>query len=71
VARRPDAAVSFAGTAQGIEARVVPREGFALDLIRSSGVKGKSLVDRARGAALVPLGLADAGGLSRRGVRRW
>ena len=59
LARRPDAEVSFAGTARGIEARVVPREGFALDLIRSSGVKGKSLVDRARGAALVPLGLAD------------
>ena len=59
IARRPDAAVSFAGTAQGIEARVVPREGFALDLIRSSGVKGKSLADRARGAALVPVGLAD------------
>src|SRR5712672_2800261 len=59
LARRPDAEVSFAGTAQGIEARVVPREGFALDLIRSSGVKGKSLLDLARGAALVPLGLAD------------
>src|SRR5476649_1857434 len=59
LARRPDAEVSFAGTAQGIEARVVPREGFALDLIRSRGVKGKSLFDRVRGAALVPLGLAD------------
>ena len=59
LARRPDAVVSFAGTAQGIESRVVPKEGFALDLIRSSGVKGKSPIDRARGAALVPLGLAD------------
>src|SRR4051812_19757469 len=59
LARRPDAEISFAGTARGIEARVIPREGFALDLIRSSGVKGKSLFDRARGAALVPVGLAD------------
>jgi UDP-N-acetylglucosamine--N-acetylmuramyl-(pentapeptide) pyrophosphoryl-undecaprenol N-acetylglucosamine transferase len=59
MARRPDAQISFAGTAKGIEARVVPREGFALDLIRSGGLKGKSLVDRARGAALVPLGLLD------------
>jgi UDP-N-acetylglucosamine--N-acetylmuramyl-(pentapeptide) pyrophosphoryl-undecaprenol N-acetylglucosamine transferase len=58
--RRPDAEVSFAGTAQGIEARVVPREGFALDLIRSAGLKGKSIADRARGAVLVPLGLLDA-----------
>ena len=39
---------------------MVPREGFALDLIRSGGLKGKSIVDRARGAALVPLGLVDA-----------
>jgi UDP-N-acetylglucosamine--N-acetylmuramyl-(pentapeptide) pyrophosphoryl-undecaprenol N-acetylglucosamine transferase len=58
--RRPDAAVSFAGTARGIETRIVPREGFELDLIRSAGLKGKSLATRARGAALIPLGLADA-----------
>ena len=60
LARRPDSIVSFAGTAAGIEARVVPREGFALDLIRSGGLKGKSLLQRARGAALVPLSLVDA-----------
>ena len=60
LARQPDAQISFAGTAKGIEARVVPREGFALDLIRSGGLKGKSIADRARGASLVPLGLLDA-----------
>src|ERR1700730_9876507 len=60
LARRPDAQVSFAGTARGIESRVMPREGFALDLIRSAGLKGKSLADRVRGASLLPLGLADA-----------
>jgi UDP-N-acetylglucosamine--N-acetylmuramyl-(pentapeptide) pyrophosphoryl-undecaprenol N-acetylglucosamine transferase len=60
LARRPDAQVSFAGTAHGIEARVVPREGFELDVIRSAGLKGKSIVDRLRGAALIPLGLIDA-----------
>ena len=38
----------------------MPREGFALDLIRSGGLKGKSLVDRLRGAALLPLGCVDA-----------
>jgi UDP-N-acetylglucosamine--N-acetylmuramyl-(pentapeptide) pyrophosphoryl-undecaprenol N-acetylglucosamine transferase len=57
--RQPDAVVSFAGTARGIEARVVPREGFPLDLIRSSGVKGKSLLERVRAGLLVPLGLLD------------
>jgi UDP-N-acetylglucosamine--N-acetylmuramyl-(pentapeptide) pyrophosphoryl-undecaprenol N-acetylglucosamine transferase len=63
VARRPDAAISFAGTAKGIEAHVVPREGFALDLIRSGGLKGKSIADRLRGALLVPLGLVDGFGI--------
>jgi UDP-N-acetylglucosamine--N-acetylmuramyl-(pentapeptide) pyrophosphoryl-undecaprenol N-acetylglucosamine transferase len=60
LARRPDAQISFAGTARGIESRVVPREGFALDLIRSGGLKGKSIAARARGAALLPVSLADA-----------
>jgi UDP-N-acetylglucosamine--N-acetylmuramyl-(pentapeptide) pyrophosphoryl-undecaprenol N-acetylglucosamine transferase len=60
LARRADSVITFAGTARGIEGRVVPREGFALDLIRSGGLKGKSIADRARGALLVPVGLADA-----------
>ena len=58
--RQPDAVVSFAGTAQGIEARVIPREGFPLDVIRSSGVKGKSMAGRLRGALLLPLSLLDS-----------
>ena len=58
-ARQPGVRISFAGTARGIEMRVVPREGFPLDLVRSGGVKGKSLLDRMRGAALIPVGLAD------------
>ena len=58
--RRPDTRISFAGTARGIEARVVPREGFPLDLLRSGGLKGKSMVDRARAVALLPLGMVDA-----------
>jgi UDP-N-acetylglucosamine--N-acetylmuramyl-(pentapeptide) pyrophosphoryl-undecaprenol N-acetylglucosamine transferase len=60
LARRPDAQISFAGTARGIEARVVPREGFSLDLLRSGGLKGKSLRESLKGAALVPLSLLDA-----------
>jgi UDP-N-acetylglucosamine--N-acetylmuramyl-(pentapeptide) pyrophosphoryl-undecaprenol N-acetylglucosamine transferase len=63
LARQPDASISFAGTAKGIEARVIPREGFPLDLIRSAGVKGKSPIDRVRGAVLVPLGLLDGFGI--------
>ncbi len=58
--RVPGAQVSFVGTSRGIEARVVPLEGFALDLIRSSGIKGKSIRARAQGVALLPLSLFDA-----------
>jgi UDP-N-acetylglucosamine--N-acetylmuramyl-(pentapeptide) pyrophosphoryl-undecaprenol N-acetylglucosamine transferase len=60
VRRVPDAQVSFAGTTRGLEARVVPAEGFALDVVRSAGLKGKSIVARLRGALLVPLSLVDA-----------
>lgn len=60
LARTPGSVVTFAGTTRGIESRVVPREGFELDTIRSGGLKGKSLSDRLRGAALIPLGMLDA-----------
>jgi UDP-N-acetylglucosamine--N-acetylmuramyl-(pentapeptide) pyrophosphoryl-undecaprenol N-acetylglucosamine transferase len=56
----PGSQISFAGTASGIEARVIPSTEFELDLIRSAGLKGKSLIARARGAALVPLSAVDA-----------
>jgi UDP-N-acetylglucosamine--N-acetylmuramyl-(pentapeptide) pyrophosphoryl-undecaprenol N-acetylglucosamine transferase len=58
--REPGSVVTFAGTARGIEARVIPREGFGLDLLRSAGLKGTSLAARARGVALLPLGGMDA-----------
>src|SRR5262249_46208362 len=60
VARVPDAKVTFAGTAQGLESRIVPREGFELDVIRSAGLKGQSIGGRLRGGALLPLGFVDA-----------
>jgi UDP-N-acetylglucosamine--N-acetylmuramyl-(pentapeptide) pyrophosphoryl-undecaprenol N-acetylglucosamine transferase len=58
--RAPDARVTFAGTAHGLEARIVPREGFELDVIQSAGLKGKSIASWLRGLLLVPLGLAGA-----------
>jgi UDP-N-acetylglucosamine--N-acetylmuramyl-(pentapeptide) pyrophosphoryl-undecaprenol N-acetylglucosamine transferase len=58
--RVPDATVTFVGTAAGIEARVIPREGFALEVIRSAGLKGKSLGSVARGMRLLPASAIDA-----------
>jgi UDP-N-acetylglucosamine--N-acetylmuramyl-(pentapeptide) pyrophosphoryl-undecaprenol N-acetylglucosamine transferase len=42
---------------------VIPREGFALDLLRSAGLKGTSLAARARGFGLLPLSGMDAWGI--------
>jgi UDP-N-acetylglucosamine--N-acetylmuramyl-(pentapeptide) pyrophosphoryl-undecaprenol N-acetylglucosamine transferase len=60
MARAPGATVTFVGTAAGIESRVVPREGFGLDVIRSAGLKGKSAQSIARGVALLPVSATDA-----------
>jgi UDP-N-acetylglucosamine--N-acetylmuramyl-(pentapeptide) pyrophosphoryl-undecaprenol N-acetylglucosamine transferase len=58
--RHPDAVVTFAGTERGIESRVVPREGFALDVLRSTGLKGTSAAALIRGLSLLPLSGVDA-----------
>jgi len=58
--QEPAAVVTFAGTARGIEAGLVPREGFELDVIRSTGLKNMSPGALARGLALLPVGAADA-----------
>ena len=60
LARVPDAQVTLVGTAAGIEARVIPREGLTLALIRSAGLKGKSIPALLRGLLLLPLSAIDA-----------
>jgi UDP-N-acetylglucosamine--N-acetylmuramyl-(pentapeptide) pyrophosphoryl-undecaprenol N-acetylglucosamine transferase len=60
LARRPGATVTFAGTARGLESKVVPREGFELDLLRSAGLKGHSGLAVVKGIALLPLSFFDA-----------
>jgi UDP-N-acetylglucosamine--N-acetylmuramyl-(pentapeptide) pyrophosphoryl-undecaprenol N-acetylglucosamine transferase len=56
-ARLPDAAVRFVGTERGIEARVLPRLGWDLDLIRVSGIKTVGFAGAIRGLASVPRAL--------------
>ena len=56
----PDATVTFVGTARGLEAKVVPREGFELDLLRSAGLKGRAGLAVMKGVALLPVSFADA-----------
>jgi len=42
--RREDVEVIFIGTETGLEARVIPREGYTIKLLRSEGVIGKSFL---------------------------
>ncbi|MGE0394614.1 MAG: undecaprenyldiphospho-muramoylpentapeptide beta-N-acetylglucosaminyltransferase [Vicinamibacterales bacterium] len=65
-ARVPGSDVTFVGTAAGLEARVIPREGYPLELIRSGGLKGKSVGALLRGLALLPLSAWDAWSVLRR-----
>jgi UDP-N-acetylglucosamine--N-acetylmuramyl-(pentapeptide) pyrophosphoryl-undecaprenol N-acetylglucosamine transferase len=58
--RQPEAVVTFAGTARGLEATLVPKEGFELDVIRSAGLKGRSMTAVLRGLAMVPGSLSGA-----------
>jgi UDP-N-acetylglucosamine--N-acetylmuramyl-(pentapeptide) pyrophosphoryl-undecaprenol N-acetylglucosamine transferase len=59
-ARRPGSTITFAGTARGIETKVIPREGFELDLLRIAGLKGHSPLAALRGITLLPFSFADA-----------
>ncbi len=55
--RMPDSAILFVGTEQGIEARVLPKEGFKLETLTVRGIKGRGVrgwIDAAWG---VPAGV--------------
>jgi UDP-N-acetylglucosamine--N-acetylmuramyl-(pentapeptide) pyrophosphoryl-undecaprenol N-acetylglucosamine transferase len=59
-ARRPDAGVLFVGTGRGLEAKLVPEAGFALELVRASGFAGKRPAARLRALAELPAGFFQA-----------
>ncbi len=44
ITRRKGNEVVFVGTDRGLEARVVPKEGYPLEIIRAQGLKGKRLM---------------------------
>ena len=58
--------VLFVGTARGLEVRLVPAAGFALELIAVSGLKRVGPVALVRGLARLPLALAQSVGIVRR-----
>lgn len=54
------AEVFFVGTSEGLEARIIPREGFDLRFIRSRGLVGKGTFRSMISALQVPLSLMDS-----------
>lgn len=55
-----DIEITFVGTRQGIEASVLPREGFKLKTILSSGLMGKKGVNRWVSWCKLPVGLGQS-----------
>lgn len=60
--RRRDgsAEVLFIGTSHGIEASIVPREGYPIRYLRAEGVVGKSLLKTLRGVVKMMLSIGDS-----------
>jgi UDP-N-acetylglucosamine--N-acetylmuramyl-(pentapeptide) pyrophosphoryl-undecaprenol N-acetylglucosamine transferase len=64
--RHAGAEIVFVGAGRGIESRVLAREGFRLERVRSMGLMGKSLGAIGRAVALAPVTVADALSVLRR-----
>lgn len=59
--RNPESKVRFVGTARGLETKLVPKAGFELTLIDSTGLKNVSLVARMKGVVILPKSFVAAG----------
>lgn len=51
LSRDPDNEVLFVGTERGVEAKLLPKLGYRLELIAAAGVRGKSLFGQLKGVA--------------------
>lgn len=58
--RHPGSEIRFVGTARGLESKLVPKAGFELSLIESSGLKNVGLGARLRGLMILPKSLGAA-----------
>jgi UDP-N-acetylglucosamine--N-acetylmuramyl-(pentapeptide) pyrophosphoryl-undecaprenol N-acetylglucosamine transferase len=67
VTRHPANDVTFVGTSRGLEATVVPQEGFPIELIDVKGLKGKGLFESLQNLLLLPLAFLQ----SWRILRKW
>ena len=58
--RSPQSEVRFVGTARGLETKLVPKAGFELSIIESTGLKNVSFIARTRGLAVLPKSFVSA-----------
>jgi UDP-N-acetylglucosamine--N-acetylmuramyl-(pentapeptide) pyrophosphoryl-undecaprenol N-acetylglucosamine transferase len=66
VRRDPGTRVVFAGTPKGLESRLVPRAGYALELLPILPLNGVGLLRMLRGLVALPWGLVRSAALVRR-----
>jgi UDP-N-acetylglucosamine--N-acetylmuramyl-(pentapeptide) pyrophosphoryl-undecaprenol N-acetylglucosamine transferase len=52
--------VVFVGTERGLEARVVPKEGYPLEFVKVQGLKGKGFLGLLRGLLALPLAFLES-----------
>ena len=58
--REPAAEILFVGTPRGLESKIIPREGFKLELMKVSALKGVSFFERIKSLAQLPRGFIAA-----------
>jgi UDP-N-acetylglucosamine--N-acetylmuramyl-(pentapeptide) pyrophosphoryl-undecaprenol N-acetylglucosamine transferase len=58
--RDPEAEILFVGTPRGLESKIVPREGFKLEMMKVGALKGVSMAERAKSIAGLPLSFVSA-----------
>lgn len=64
--RNKEARILFVGTAQGMEAKLLPEKGFAFAAISAKGFVGKGVFARLKSLLLVPVGLFQSISILRR-----
>lgn len=65
-AQKSGASVVFVGTSNGLETKLIPAAGYALELVDASGFIGKTLTQQIRSLARLPRGFAASRGLLKR-----
>ena len=64
--REPGCEILFAGTPRGLESKILPREGFDLEMIKIGALKGVSMPTRIKSMQRLPLSFLEARKLLRR-----